>query len=137
MKGELCSTHTHTHTHTRARARKQAHMCMYTHTHTHTHTHTQTHTCSPVESTLTLTFVPCCCRKTRKIERMGGEGEKKANDGKRRREGREKEMWEIYYTRLSEHRECKCNCVQLFQVGSHLQHSVCMLPTPQIYLKPI
>ena len=57
---------------------------------------------------------------------MGGEGEKKANDGERRREGREKEMWEIYYmyTQLSEHRECKCNCVQLFQVGSHLQHSV-------------
>ena len=57
---------------------------------------------------------------------MGGEGEKKVNDGERRREGREKEMGEIYYTQLSEHRECKCNCVQLFQVGSHLQHSVSM-----------
>ena len=27
--------------------------------------------------------------------------------------------------KFHKHQECKCNCVQLFQVGSHLQHSVC------------
>ena len=52
-------------------------------------------------------------------------GEKKANDGERRREGKEKEMWEIYFTQLSEHRECKCSCVQLFQVGSTVGVCVC------------